>query len=141
MENEPPLLEAIAFDGPLLGSDAAAICTVRDPMTLPSLPPTKRLRFCKVRTRASPTDRLSRWMFGQRGRTRFLHKPIHSACGVRIEWWDGRGAIAAGHYLQRHIRGKPLGAVFHADGWSSVLLGVTEQFIGEREFAGKGFRY
>jgi predicted ATP-grasp superfamily ATP-dependent carboligase len=43
--------------------------------------------------------------------------------------------------LQEYLRGKACSAAFVGNGHDAVLLGVTEQLIGKKEFGAQGFRY
>ncbi|MEX0886422.1 MAG: ATP-grasp domain-containing protein [Phycisphaeraceae bacterium] len=144
MENYPQTLEAIAFAHPMLGASPAAIRQARDPLALPSLPKTKGLRFCDTRT-ASYLHRLRQLIFGAFTRTKYLLKPRRSAGGSGIEWWSPGTRIDEDHYIQQYVPGIAYSAVFVGDGWSSALVGVTEQLIGEAEFGCQGkagaFRY
>ena len=141
LENEPDLLD-VAFSGrSYLTSQPAAIRSVRDPMALSLLPATPGLRYCKTRTELSLMSRLSRSVFGQWGRTRHLLKSRFSGGGIGIQWWEPDRPIGPDQYLQQFVRGSALSAVYWADGWSCLLLGTTEQLIGESSFGATGFRY
>lgn len=132
MENYPQVVRAVALERPLLGSSVEAIERVRDPGALPTLPTTKGLRFCKVR----------RWGTGALlSMRRYLIKPRRSAGGVGIARWSPGQRVDREHFLQQFVAGVPYSAVFHADGWSATLLGVTEQLIGDAVLGAVGFRY
>ncbi len=122
-------------------------------MALPSLPTTAGLQFCKTRAADSLwqrfahrlTDRLVHQVFqrltGKLGGHRYLLKPRRSAGGVGIAWSQADGSLDKNHYLQQYITGTPCSAVFHADGWSASLMGVTEQLVGDADFGAAAFRH
>src|SRR5690606_9970897 len=134
VEMHPELAEAAAFERTLLGSGPDAIRAVRDPQMLPTLPPHPGLGFCAVRTSGRGAGWFGTLVARLRGRARatppMLRKKIHATDGTHITEWDGRD-VPLGWYLQQAIAGKPVAAAFYADGWSSHLLGVTEQLVGE----------
>ena len=141
MENYPELLKAAAFEHPLIGSSIDAMQAVRDPLALPSLPTVTGLKFCKTKTAGSFTHRLGHLVFGMATRRKYVLKPRRSAGGVGIEWWHPGMRVGKQRYIQQYIRGQPYSAVFHADGWSASLMGVTEQLVGEPDFGAAAFRY
>jgi predicted ATP-grasp superfamily ATP-dependent carboligase len=141
MENHPDFLEAIAFERPLHGSSAQSIRLARQPRSLTDLPPFKGLKFATSRTHSSLLHRLGRMIFGVWGNTRYLLKPCKSFDGKGISWWSPGRRIGREHYIQQYVPGMPLSAVFWADGWSSSLLGATEQLVGMTPFGAGTFTY
>jgi predicted ATP-grasp superfamily ATP-dependent carboligase len=133
----PPLdahldvLSAIAFDRELLGSSPDAIASATAPAALRALPRFKVIRFADVRLRATLRFRAARLVFGAWTRKRYLRKPIRGSGGQGIDWWTPGGRLDDAHYLQEHIPGIAMSAIYRGDGWSSVLLGVVEQLVGE----------
>ena len=138
MENRGDLVAAIASVRSLRGSGAAAIAAVRDPAVLPSLPAFERLRFCKSRSRFGVWGRLVRRMVTGR---LYLVKPVDSFGGRGIVPWASGMRVGPGQYVQQAITGTPMSAVYRSDGWSSALIGVTEQLVGEAELGADWFGY
>lgn len=136
LENHPDLLEAIAFNHPLLGCSADSVKHVRDPQALGTLPEQRGLRFCKT-----PSRRSWATMFLRSWPKRYLLKRRQSAGGLHVQHWRAGKRIGRDHYLQQFISGKPISAAFVGDGWSAGLMGVTEQLIGDEAFGVTGFRY
>lgn len=141
LDGEVDLLKAIGFEHEFLNSPPEAIRKVRWPTALASLPKTPGLGRCKTVTTLSFMRRLWRLAFGAFEKTRYLVKPQNSYGGQGIRWWQPGEPIDATHYLQQHVRGMPISAVYHCDGWSSVLLGATEQLVGEPCFGASEFGY
>jgi predicted ATP-grasp superfamily ATP-dependent carboligase len=81
----------------------------------------------------------------------WLRKPIRSGGGHSITFW--RGAMSAdpgaglipplggGFMLQEYVPGAACSASFVANGRECVVVGLTEQLIGQPEFGARGFRY
>lgn len=136
LENEPQLIEAIAFDRPLLGCSPYALRRVRDPLALPSLPRHRGIRFCKMH-RHRP---LLSWLFPSL-LNKYLIKPCQGTGGRGIRRWSLAERVARTDYLQQYVPGRPVSMVYVGDGWSARLLGVTEQLIGDKSFGGDGYRY
>ena len=142
LDNAFDLLKAVDFEHPFITSPPEAVRKVRWPTALATIPTTQGLRHCKTLTSIGFLRRLWRLAFGSFGKTRYLLKPIASYGGQGIAFWEpGSSTISAGHYIQQYVKGMPISAVFHCDGWSSILLGATEQLIGEACFGASGFTY
>ena len=54
--------------------------------------------------------------------------------------WRG-GALPAGTFLQQRIAGLACSAAAVGDGADAVVLGLTEQLVGERAFGVRGYRW
>lgn len=141
LDGEVELLRAIGFEHEFLSSSPEAVRKVRWPSGLATIPNMPGLRRCKTVTTISFLRRLWRLAFGAFGKTKYLLKPRDSYGGQGIRWWEPGVPIDATHYLQQHVRGMPISAVYHCDGWSSILLGATEQLIGETCFGASEFAY
>lgn len=141
LDGEHELLKAICFEHHFITSPPEAVRKVRWPSALATIPTAKGLKHCQTLTSISYLRRLWRLAFGSFGKTRYLLKPLASYGGQNITWWQPGQSIGAGQYLQQFIRGMPISAVYHCDGWSSILLGATEQLIGESCFGGSDFAY
>jgi len=72
---------------------------------------------------------------------RWLLKPVLSGGGHGITFLDREKLPGDQYMVQEHIPGKPCSAAFVANGHECVLIGITEQLIGMRQFGVKGFRY
>jgi predicted ATP-grasp superfamily ATP-dependent carboligase len=124
LENYPEIIAAISVDHPLWGATAAAVGVVRDPHLLAKLVHMADLPVVPVRAAHQPPPPDAEW----------LVKPLASAGGAGIRTWRG-GALplrsGRGVYFQKFIPGEPRAAVYFADGYHSVLLGVTRQLVGE----------
>ena len=71
---------------------------------------------------------------------RWLRKPLRGGGGTRVREWRG-GAVRAGTFLQERIDGVPCSAAAVGDGRDAVVLGLTEQLVGERAFGVRGHRW
>lgn len=72
---------------------------------------------------------------------RWLRKPVTSGGGHDITFWDADRPPGKGYVLQQHLVGQVCSAAFVANGRAAVLLGLTGQLIGLREFGAAGFIY
>ncbi len=72
---------------------------------------------------------------------RWLVKPLLSGGGYGIAFLPSEILPKNQFMLQEYVPGKPCSASFVANGRECVLLGVTEQLIGMRQFGSHGFRY
>ena len=124
-ENHPALVARLAERHTLLGNPPDTLRAVRDPARLAAVVPD----FPRTSLTAS-VDRSRRW----------LRKPLRGGGGTRVRNWRG-GALPAGTYLQERIDGLPCSAAAVADGVDAVVLGVTEQLVGRREFGVRGYRW
>jgi uncharacterized protein len=141
LDGEFELLRAIGFEHHFITSPPEAVRKVRWPTALATIPTTKGLKHCQTLTSISFMRRLWRLAFGSFGKTKYLLKPRASYGGQGITWWQPGMSIASDQYLQEYVRGVPISAVYHCDGWSSILLGATEQLIGETCFGASDFAY
>ncbi len=141
LDGEVDLLKAIGFEHEFLTSPPEAVRKVRWPTALATIPKAPGLKRCQTVTTISFMRRLWRLAFGSFGKTKYLLKPQNSYGGQDIHWWRPGKPIDATHYLQQYVRGMPISAVYHCDGWSSILLGATEQLIGEPCFGASEFAY
>ena len=136
MENHPEVVEALSFRRPLLGSGAAAIEQVRAPTVLSRLPAPDGVAVPRVRRRRPLAGLVAPWLLGK-----YVRKPLKGAGGRRVRIWPVGRRFARDCYLQQYVRGRPISAVYVCDGWSSRLVGATEQLIGDEAFGADGFRY
>jgi predicted ATP-grasp superfamily ATP-dependent carboligase len=124
-ENHPRLVERLAERHRLLGNPAATLRAVRDPVQLGAA--LGDLPYPRT-TVTVPTS--GRW----------LRKPLRGGGGIRVREWHG-GAPRAGTFLQEHIDGVPCSAAAVGDGRDALLLGLSEQLVGERAFGVRGHRW
>jgi uncharacterized protein len=119
-ENHPKLVERLAERHTLLGNPPDVLRAVRDP----------------ARLAAVLGDRYARTTFTPPSSGRWLRKPLRGGGGIRVREWRG-GALPPGTFLQERIDGVPCSAAAVGD----VVLGVTEQLVGRREFGVRGYRW
>jgi predicted ATP-grasp superfamily ATP-dependent carboligase len=118
-ENHPRLVERLAGRHRLLGNPPEVLRAVRDPVQL-----------------AAALDCCPRIAFTPQSSGRWLRKPLRGGGGIRVREWRG-GALPRGTFLQERIDGIPCSAAAEGD----VVLGVTEQLVGRREFGVRGYRW
>ena len=110
----------------LLGNSPETLRAVRDPARL-----AHARAFSYPRTLfTAPTERSGRW----------LRKPLRGGGGTRVRAWRG-GALRAGAVVQERIDGVACSAAAVGDGVDAVVLGVTEQLVGQRAFGVRGYRW
>lgn len=135
LENHPGVLRQIASLAPLLGNSAAVVERVRDPFLV-----AKKLRSAgqpvpHVRTFTDPPPANGTWML----------KGIRSAGGSRVFIWneDAQAIQREDHdwFFQERISGTPVAAIFLGNAQYAVLLGVTQQCLGEAWHPHKPFAY
>ena len=124
-ENHPGLVERLAERHALRGNPAATLRAVRDPVRLGAA--LGALPYPRT-TVTAPSS--GRW----------LRKPLRGGGGIRVREWHG-GAVRAGTFLQERIDGVPCSAAAVADGRDAVVIGLTEQLVGERAFGVRGHRW
>jgi len=128
-ENHPALVARLAERHAVLGNGARTLRAVRDPVRIGaalrdaglSYPPTSR---------TPPPERSGRW----------LRKPLRGGGGTRVREWRG-GALPAGAFVQQRIEGLACSAAAVGDGVDAVVLGLTEQLVGQRAFGARGYRW
>ena len=123
-EDRPQLLDALAGILPLIGNTAGTVRRVKDP----------RRFFAELRRLGLPYPEVA--FEPPAAGTGWLAKRIGGSGGGHID-----AAGAAGRcYYQRRVDGRPVGALFLADGRDARLVGLSEQWSapGQR---GARFRY
>jgi uncharacterized protein len=121
-ENHPALVARPAERHALLGNTPETLRAVRDP------------------TRLGATLRDAGLAFPSLDVTRGLRKPLRGGGGTRVRNWRG-GKLPAGTYVQERIDGLACSAAAVGDGRDAVVLGLTEQLVGERAFGVRGYRW
>jgi len=132
LENHPEVVEALARGRVLLGNSPESIRQVRDWQVL--------RRFCRESLISFPPTLLPGEEKEADSSIRWLLKPACSGGGHLIEQWDGR-PLKKTQVLQAYVTGTPASVLFAADGQKSVVLGLTEQLIGENGFGVSGQRW
>jgi uncharacterized protein len=128
-ENHPALVERLGERHALLGNTPATLRAVRDPRRLAAALRDAGLPAPRTFA-AAPGERAGRW----------LRKPVRGGGGTRVRGWRG-GALPAGTYVQERIDGVACSAAAVGDGVDAVVLGVTEQLVGQRAFGVRGHRW
>lgn len=133
LENHPEILQLFCESHRILGNDAQTVAAVRD---------WKKL-FAGLRAAGFPAPET---IYAGETRTldpdrRWLIKPILSGGGHGITFLQGERTADDSYIIQEFIPGRACSASFIANGKECVLLGITEQLIGLRDFGTQGFRY
>jgi uncharacterized protein len=128
-ENHPALVARLAERHALLGNTAPRLRAVRDPRRLAAALRDAGLAY--PRTFATPpADRSVLW----------LRKPLRGGGGTRVRAWRG-GRLPAGVVVQERIEGVACSAAAVGDGVDAVVLGITEQLVGQPTFGVRGYRW
>jgi predicted ATP-grasp superfamily ATP-dependent carboligase len=132
IENRPWLIERLARLRPLWGNRADVVKRARSPRFLQQLFHEARIPYPETRFAAEdvPTD--GSWLI----------KPLASAGGRAIRFWRGQGSLPRHSVVfQRYIPGLAHAACYVGDGTRAVLLGVTQQLVGETWLHAAPFHY
>ena len=124
-ENHPALVERLGERHEVLGNPPSTLRAVRDPAKLGAV--LGELAYPRT-TLAAPSG--GRW----------LRKPLRGGGGIRVREWRA-GAPPAGTFLQERIDGVACSAAAVGDGKDAVVLGLTEQLMGQRAFGVRGYRW
>ena len=124
-ENHPGLVDRLAERHRLLGNPAATLRAVRDPVRLGAA--LGDLPYPRTTVEAPSSGR-------------WLRKPLRGGGGTRVREWRG-GTLPAGTFLQQRIDGVSCSAAAIGDGKDAVVLGLSEQLVGRREFGVRGHRW
>ena len=124
-ENHPALVARLAERHVLLGNPPSTLRAVRDPAQLGAA--LSGLPYPRT-TLTAPSS--GRW----------LRKSLRGGGGIQVRAWRD-GALPAGTYLQEHIDGVACSAAAVGDGKDAVVLGLTEQLVGQRAFGVRGHRW
>jgi predicted ATP-grasp superfamily ATP-dependent carboligase len=128
-ENHPALVARLGERHALLGNAPQTLRAVRDPQRLAAALDDAGLA-CPRTFAAAPDERSGRW----------LRKPLRGGGGTRVRAWRG-GALPAGTVVQERIDGVASSAAAVGNGVDAVVLGVTEQLVGQRAFGVRGYRW
>lgn len=133
LENHPHQVRRLSQGRQLLGNGPAVLTAIRQPERLAAA--LRAGGFAFPETISRPTDAITVLTPDV-----WLWKPRRSGGGHGIKRWQGETLPKDG-VLQRYLPGLVGSAIFAADGHNAVLLGVTEQLVGEAFLAATGFRY
>jgi hypothetical protein len=128
-ENHPALVARLAERHALLGNAPEALRAVRNPVRLARALRDAGLPFPRTFALAPP-GRPGRW----------LRKPLRGGGGTHVHPWQG-GPIPPATVVQEEVSGVPCSVAAVGDGADAVVLGVTEQLLGERAFGVHGYRW
>ena len=139
MENHLSVVEAISPARPYWGCPLHAIAAVRDPVRLQETLRQNNLPSVKTRLAGDVVAADGIW----------LKKPLRSACGIGVSMLNAEQLRQAGcescesedHYYQERIEGVSQSGVFVASARSTVLMGVTDQWIGVPWLNARPFGY
>jgi predicted ATP-grasp superfamily ATP-dependent carboligase len=115
-EDRPELLAAIVQRWPLLGNSAPTVASAKDPLALGSL--------CREAGIPHPDTSLQRPEDG----ARWIARRIGGSGGGHIASLDDRSLYGRDRYYQRHVDGRPVSALFVANGVGCRLIGFSEQW-------------
>ena len=134
LENHPDLISRIENRHEILGNGSAVLARALDPSALNGCLARAGLTVAEIRQTGEEAPGESGW----------LSKPIRSGGGIGIEA-ASKATTSEGRYLQRFVDGVPASALFIASenepSKRSLLLGATEQLIGESWLGAAGFTY
>jgi predicted ATP-grasp superfamily ATP-dependent carboligase len=128
-ENHPALVARLGERHALLGNTPQTLRAVRDPQRLAAALGDAGLVSPRTYTEA-PAERSGRW----------LRKPLRGGGGTRVRAWRG-GVLPAGSVVQERIDGVACSAAAVGNGIDAVVLGITEQLVGQRAFGVGGYRW
>jgi predicted ATP-grasp superfamily ATP-dependent carboligase len=133
LENYPDLVDRIGEERPLWGNAGAVLRAVRDPFHVAEVLADAGIATpgLTANPRGLPCD--GTW----------LRKPRRSSGGYAIRRLSEPSdpAKSTSDYFQEFVPGTPCSAVFVAAGGQAVLLGVTEQIVGDASYQTSEFRY
>ena len=133
LENHPGLIRRLQDRHEIIGNNAEVLERALDPFTLSRCLEAAGLRVPEIRRAGDGSSCESGW----------LSKPIRGGGGIAIES-ASKAKTSQGRYLQRFVDGAPASALFLAgenDSARSLLLGATEQLIGESWLGATGFTW
>ena len=133
LENYPGILEHIAGERAIIGNSPQTVRAVRTWNDL----------FFKLRRAGFPTPETICAGVIKKADAQlcWLVKPVLSGGGHGIVFRKHSRPLGRRFMLQEYISGKSCSASFVANGRGCVLLGITEQLTGLREFGAQAFRY
>lgn len=133
LENFPAEVARLAQGRDLLGNRPETLAQVRDPARLAAALRAGGFNFPPTFA-ADPGLTLD-------PRRRWLWKPVAGGGGHGVRVWRRSRPSPTEGVFQEYLPGLVGSAAFVADGRRAVLLGLTEQLIGQRAFGASGFTY
>lgn len=132
LENYPAEVARLAQGRQLLGNTPDTLAHIRNPTRLAAALHAGGFAFPETLTPGSghTPDPIRPWLW----------KPLHGGGGHGIRRWRN-GRSPEGGVFQEYLAGMVGSAAFVADGRQAVLLGLTEQLVGQRAFGATGFHY
>lgn len=130
LENHPEVVKELAEGHTLLGNMSQTLRKVRQWRTFRSFCHEEGIPFPFTLFCDEPLPKQGRW----------LRKPLKNGGGHGIAFWQGE-PLDESYFLQEYIDGIHCSAAFVADSHNCVLIGITEQLIGQKEFGGRGFAW
>lgn len=133
LENHPSVVRQFARQCRILGNPAEVLARVRHWPTF----------FGALSEAGFRTPEMIYNPEGRRADPRkvWLRKPIRSGGGYRNTFWEPGNPVGRGFFLQEYLPGLSCSASFVANGKNCVLIGLTEQLIGQPELDARGFAY
>src|SRR5215218_4974808 len=128
-ENCPALVARLGARHVILGNTPGALGAVRDPAKVGAALEAAGMPYPRT-SGSAPADPSGRW----------LRKPLRGGGGTRVRAWRG-GGLGAGEYVQERIDGLACSAAAAGDGADAVVLGISEQLVGQRAFGVRGYRW
>jgi uncharacterized protein len=128
-ENHPALVARLAERHELLGNTPQTLRAVRDPQRLAAALRAAGLVFPRTFATA-PAERPGRW----------LRKPLRGGGGTHVHAWRG-GALPADSVVQERIDGVACSVAAVGNGVDAVVIGLSEQLVGQRAFGVRGYRW
>jgi len=132
LENHPKVVEKLARRSSLLGNGPEVLCKVRDWKIL--------RKFCRKNLISHPLTLLADEEKQAISDFQWLCKPVYGGGGSGIHPWSG-SLIDDSHVLQARVAGLSASAAFVADGTKGVVIGLTQQLIGQHEFGASGYTW
>jgi uncharacterized protein len=126
LENHPRLVDRLAEIRPLLGNPGSVLWRIRDPWQLATTVQSAGLPFPNMVRSTADVPKVESW----------LVKPLRAGGGLGIRFAAAVDFEHApyGTYLQQHIVGESVSAIFVATKGRAMLIGVTRQLLG-RDFS------
>lgn len=133
LENRPDLVVRLARRRTLLGNDADVLRRVREPAILGPALRSAGLDYPRTLHAADVSFRPTH-------SRAWLRKPLRGGGGRGVREWRG-GALTPHEVVQERVRGLSCSIAAVGNGRSAVVLGITEQLIGERAFGGRRYAW
>jgi len=115
-EHDPDMIASLAERICVFGNDAATVKRSKEPRELAKLCQSLGVKYPDIATTAPvPSDG---WLAKQRGGSGGSH--------IKPAWSEA--ALESDFYFQRCVAGRPVSALFLADGWKAELVGFSIQW-------------